>query len=163
MEPQVNYQKFAILYVDDEDLVEDSLVFRYRVGDAAADGLKGDEGTFNMCSFWYAEVLARRDIGEEATRRFADQILSSTGRLERFLKQHHQLSALSARVLEINPRHPLIRRMAAMAGAEERRDEVGEIIDLLLDQARIAEGEPLPDPGAFSRRMSAVLAKGLAS
>jgi GH15 family glucan-1,4-alpha-glucosidase len=41
------------------NLVEDSLVFRYRIGKAAADGLTGDEGTFNMCSFWYAEVLAR--------------------------------------------------------------------------------------------------------
>ena len=43
----------------DEDLVDDSLVYRYKVGDAASDGLSGDEGTFNMCSFWYAEVLAR--------------------------------------------------------------------------------------------------------
>jgi GH15 family glucan-1,4-alpha-glucosidase len=42
-----------------ESLVEDSLVFRYRIGDAAADGLMGEEGTFTMCSFWYAEVLAR--------------------------------------------------------------------------------------------------------
>jgi GH15 family glucan-1,4-alpha-glucosidase len=43
----------------EEDLVEDSLVFRYKIGHAADDGLDGDEGTFNMCSFWYAEVLAR--------------------------------------------------------------------------------------------------------
>ena len=84
-------------------------------------------------------------------------------RLERFLRQHHQLNALSARVLEINPRHPLIRRLAAMAGEEGRREAVGETIDLLLDQARIVEGEPLPDPGAFSRRMSAFLARGLAA
>jgi len=41
------------------DLVEDSLVFRYRPHDAAPDGLVGDEGTFNMCSFWYVEALAR--------------------------------------------------------------------------------------------------------
>ena len=34
---------------------------------------------------------------------------------------------------------------------------------LLLDQARIVEGEPLPDPGAFSRRMSTYLARGLSS
>jgi GH15 family glucan-1,4-alpha-glucosidase len=42
-----------------ESLVEDSLVFRYRIRDAAADGLMGAEGTFTMCSFWYAEALAR--------------------------------------------------------------------------------------------------------
>jgi molecular chaperone HtpG len=66
-------------------------------------------------------------------------------------------------VLEINPRHPLIRRMAAMVGEEGLREAVGETIDLLLDQARIVEGEPLPDPGAFSRRMSSFLAKGLAA
>ena len=43
----------------EEDLVDDSLVFRYRIGAVPADGLAGEEGTFNMCSFWYAEVLAR--------------------------------------------------------------------------------------------------------
>jgi len=43
----------------EEDLVDDSLVYRYKIGTAADDGLGGDEGTFNMCSFWYAEVLAR--------------------------------------------------------------------------------------------------------
>jgi GH15 family glucan-1,4-alpha-glucosidase len=41
------------------DLVEDSLVFRYRIGQAAPDGLDGGEGTFTACSFWYAEALAR--------------------------------------------------------------------------------------------------------
>jgi GH15 family glucan-1,4-alpha-glucosidase len=43
----------------EEDLVDDSLVFRYRLRDAASDGLRGEEGTFTMCSFWYCEVLAR--------------------------------------------------------------------------------------------------------
>jgi GH15 family glucan-1,4-alpha-glucosidase len=40
-------------------LVEDSLVFRYRSSQAAPDGLRGSEGTFSMCSFWYVECLAR--------------------------------------------------------------------------------------------------------
>jgi molecular chaperone HtpG len=84
-------------------------------------------------------------------------------RLERFLKQHHQLDELSKRVLEINPRHPLIGRMAALAADETQHPALGDLAELLLDQARIVEGEPLPDPGAFSRRMSAFLARGLAA
>ena len=42
-----------------EDLVDDSLVYRYKTDAAASDGLSGEEGTFNMCSFWYVECLAR--------------------------------------------------------------------------------------------------------
>ena len=40
-------------------LVEDSLVYRYLPSKAAPDGLRGGEGTFSMCSFWYVEALAR--------------------------------------------------------------------------------------------------------
>jgi GH15 family glucan-1,4-alpha-glucosidase len=43
----------------EQDLVEDSFVRRYRIGEAAPDGLRGSEGTFNMCSFWYVECLSR--------------------------------------------------------------------------------------------------------
>jgi GH15 family glucan-1,4-alpha-glucosidase len=43
----------------EENLVEDSLVYRYRPEKAAADGLHGHEGTFSPCSFWYVECLAR--------------------------------------------------------------------------------------------------------
>ena len=82
-------------------------------------------------------------------------------RLERFLKQHQQLEELSRRILEINPRHELIRQMASRAADESQRGALGDLAELLLDQARIVEGEPLPDPGAFSRRMSAFLARGL--
>ncbi len=39
-------------------LVSDSLVFRYNL-EHSADGLMGDEGTFNMCTFWLVEALTR--------------------------------------------------------------------------------------------------------
>ena len=84
-------------------------------------------------------------------------------RLERFLKQHSQIDKLSRRVLEINGQHELTRRMAAMATDEASGIQFDELARLLLDQARIVEGEPIPDPGAFSRRMSSFLAKGLAA
>jgi GH15 family glucan-1,4-alpha-glucosidase len=41
------------------DLVSDSLVYRYHLGESFSDGLTGQEGTFSMCSFWYVECLSR--------------------------------------------------------------------------------------------------------
>ncbi len=43
----------------ESDLVEDSRVYRYRVGEAFFDMLAGGEGTFSICSFWYIECVAR--------------------------------------------------------------------------------------------------------
>jgi molecular chaperone HtpG len=81
--------------------------------------------------------------------------------LERLLKQHKQLSAEAKRILEINPIHPLIARLIDLAGKEGASDALGDFAWLLLDQARILEGETLPDPPAFARRLSSLLAKGL--
>ena len=41
----------------DEVLVSDSLVYRYDPA-ASPDGVRGDEGTFSMCTFWYVQALA---------------------------------------------------------------------------------------------------------
>lgn len=44
----------------EEDLVEDSMVYRYRSGGTAApDGLLGIEGTFGIATFWYVEAVGR--------------------------------------------------------------------------------------------------------
>ena len=42
----------------DEELVSDSLVYRYDPA-ASPDGLRGSEGTFSICTFWYVDALAR--------------------------------------------------------------------------------------------------------
>jgi GH15 family glucan-1,4-alpha-glucosidase len=39
-------------------LVSNSLVYRYDVT-TTEDGLSGEEGTFNICSFWLVEALTR--------------------------------------------------------------------------------------------------------
>lgn len=78
--------------------------------------------------------------------------------LERLLKQHKQLEETSPRILEVNPDHPLIKALNDKAGADGTGD-IGEAGALLLDQARILEGETLPDPTAFARRMADVMAK----
>ena len=46
------------------ELVSDSLVYRYNVDDTD-DGLKGDEGTFSICTFWLVEAMTRAGrVGE---------------------------------------------------------------------------------------------------
>ncbi len=47
-------------------LVSNSLVYRYNVNEVN-DGLSGDEGTFNICTFWLVEALTR--AGKEDPKR----------------------------------------------------------------------------------------------
>jgi molecular chaperone HtpG len=82
--------------------------------------------------------------------------------LERLLKQHRQLDSGAKRILELNPRHKLIERLAASVGEAGASDRLAEYAWLLLDQARIVEGESLPDPPAFARRLASLLERGLA-
>ncbi|MEU6009029.1 glycoside hydrolase family 15 protein [Streptomyces sp. NPDC047453] len=51
------------------DLVSDSLVYRYDP-QASPDGVRGDEGTFSICSFWYVEALTRAGRLDEARLAF---------------------------------------------------------------------------------------------
>ena len=77
--------------------------------------------------------------------------------LARMLRQHGEGPGFADRkVLEINPRHALIKRLDSLEG-----EAFAEGAHLLLDQARIVEGEPVPDPVAFARRLSAVMERGL--
>jgi molecular chaperone HtpG len=87
--------------------------------------------------------------------------------LERLLRRHQHggAAAPSPRVLEINPAHPLIRQLAglASAGEEGAAATLRDAAFLLLDQARIVEGEPVGDPVTFSQRMLGFMQKGLGS
>ena len=53
----------------DRELVTDSLVYRYDPG-ASPDGLRGSEGTFSLCTFMYADSLARAGQLEKARSTF---------------------------------------------------------------------------------------------
>lgn len=64
----------STLKVIEEDLVSDSLVYRYRHEKAADDGLDHGEGTFSMCSFWYIECLSRAGQLQKARLYFEKMI-----------------------------------------------------------------------------------------
>src|SRR5512144_2765926 len=51
------------------DLISDSLVYRYDPV-ASPDWLRGDEGTFSMCSFWHVEALTRAGRLDQARLAF---------------------------------------------------------------------------------------------
>jgi molecular chaperone HtpG len=83
--------------------------------------------------------------------------------LERLLKRHGQLKEGMPRVLELNPKHPVIGKLATRArGDAAAQDAVlKDAAHLLLDQARIIEGEGPADPAAFARRLGTVMASAL--
>ncbi|MBN9277960.1 MAG: molecular chaperone HtpG, partial [Hyphomicrobium sp.] len=80
--------------------------------------------------------------------------------LERML-QRQQRGINVKPILEINPGHPLI---AAIDRARLATDQivVDDLAHLLLDQARIVEGELPTDPARFTERLNRYLVAGLA-
>ncbi len=86
--------------------------------------------------------------------------------LERMLKKHQQqrseVGLDTPRILEINPKHELIATLAKAAGKKGAMDDMEDACWLLLDQARIVEGEPPADPAVFAKRLAKVMSLGVA-
>lgn len=83
--------------------------------------------------------------------------------LERMLKRAGQLQQTTPRVLELNPTHQIIIKLAERAKADENAQDalLKDAAHLLLDQARISEGEAPADALEFSRRLTAVMSIAL--
>jgi GH15 family glucan-1,4-alpha-glucosidase len=69
----------------DGELVSDSLVYRYDPS-ASPDGLRGSEGTFNLCSFFYVEALARSGRLSQARYAF-DKMLTYANHVGLFAEE----------------------------------------------------------------------------
>jgi len=70
---------------DNGGLVSNSLVHRYNVKETA-DGLKGAEGTFNICTFWLVEALTRAGQVDRARLKF-EQMLGYANHLGLYAEQ----------------------------------------------------------------------------
>ena len=82
--------------------------------------------------------------------------------LERLMRNHQQQTAFaSTRILELNPYHPLIIKLADMVMEETNRPKVIEISKILLDQAKIAEGESISDPAFYVSKLSDYILKAM--
>lgn len=78
-------------------------------------------------------------------------------RMERYLIEQKQLAGASAKILEINPNHKIVLKIGAGLKKNDNQDENASLVHLLYDQACIIEGEPVPDAGAFSKRLNSIL------
>jgi len=70
-------------------LVANALVYRYNTHETT-DGLDGDEGTFNICTFWLVEALTRSGQMDEARLMF-EQMLGYANHLGLYAEEtgHH--------------------------------------------------------------------------
>jgi molecular chaperone HtpG len=76
--------------------------------------------------------------------------------MQRILRRHGRPGMSLPPTLELNPRHKLIRSLAAQADAGE---DVTDPAHMLLDLARIGDGDMPADPAAFARRVTEALSK----
>jgi molecular chaperone HtpG len=81
--------------------------------------------------------------------------------MQHMLKKSQDYEKRHQHILEINAGHPIILKMRGMAANDAADDLLKDTAFLLLDQAKIIEGEPLKNPTEFVRRMSLAIEKGL--
>ncbi|MFT3666646.1 molecular chaperone HtpG [Piscinibacter sp.] len=74
-----------------------------------------------------------------------------SGHLARLLKQAGQEAPKAMPILEVNAEHALVKRLESSAHFDE-------LAQVLFDQALLAEGGTLEDPGAYLKRVNALLA-----
>jgi molecular chaperone HtpG len=95
-----------------------------------------------------AESPACLVAGEHGPDRRLERILAQAGRAD-----------ISKPVLEINPQHALIDTLAKRFKADGDKSLIEDAAWLLLDEARLMDGEALTDAAAFAARLTRVLAK----
>lgn len=152
--PQVlpNYKGYAIKHISQADV---DMTWK-------REEKKADEGSLNKLCEFMSEVL-KNEVGKViSTEKLTTSPVSLTVEggqmslhLERLMRNHQQQTAFaSTRILELNPYHPLIIKLSDMIMNDENKVKVEEITKVLLDQSKVAEGEPISDPSFYAEKIS---------
>lgn len=130
---------------------------------------KADEAKLKTLTEFMAELF-KNEVGKVVTtEKLTKSPVSLTVEngqmsihLERLMRNHQQQTAFaSTRILELNPYHPLIIRLSEMVGVEADKAKVEEVSKILLDQAKIAEGEAIGDPSFYAETVSNYILKAI--
>ena len=73
--------------------------------------------------------------------------------MQRILKEAGHAMPSSKPVLEINPDHPIVKKL----DVEKSKKKFDDWSDILFDQALLAEGGQLEDPSGFVMRMNKLM------
>lgn len=153
-----NYKGYPIKHVSQADI--DLKMER--------DTPRADEGSLKKLTDFMAELF-KDEVGKVvATEKLTSSPVSLTVEngqmsihLERLMRNHQQQTAFaSSRILEVNPYHPLIIKLADSMFDKSQKQTVEEVSRLLLDQAKIAEGEAISDSSFFSEKLSDYILRG---
>jgi molecular chaperone HtpG len=113
-------------------------------------------------------VLGDRIASVRASRRLTDSpacLVTQEGgvapHIERMLRARQLEIPPNRRILEINAEHPIVVGLGALALREPESERVAEYVELLYDQALLAEGSPVDDPAKFARRVSELMVLAL--
>ena len=129
---------------------------------------RADEGSLKKLTDYMSELFKDQVNKVVPTEKLTKSPVSLTVEngqmsihLERLMRNHQQQTAFaSARILEVNPYHPLIIKLADSMFDETQKQNVEEVARLLLDQAKIAEGEAISDSSFFSEKLSDYILRG---
>ncbi len=108
-----------------------------------------------------AELVEDVRVSTRLTESAACLVASEKGvdrQLARILAESGQKGMFGQPVLEINARHPAVAAIATTL-REKGREGAADGLHLLLDLARVADGDAPVDPAAFARRLSALIAR----
>ena len=82
---------------------------------------------------------------------------SMPAHLEKIMRQSGKEMPRGKRDLELNPNHPIVKSLAAIAAENPSDARLRDFVVLLYEQSLVAEGSPLDDPSGFTKRLTSLL------
>ncbi len=122
---------------DDKVESEDEPLLK-RIGDVLGDQVESVRASKRLTDSPACLVLGEHDLGLQMRR-----IMEATGQAAPDSKPH----------FEVNLGHPLVERL----GDESDEDRFGDLVSILFDQASLAEGNSVAEPGAYVQRVNKLL------
>ncbi|MGB0844387.1 MAG: molecular chaperone HtpG [Alphaproteobacteria bacterium] len=81
--------------------------------------------------------------------------------MAKLMKAHQQLDKEELRIMELNPKHALVRALSTSVSGNAKMTEVKDIATVLLDLCRVQEGQPIDNPLAFASQVAGLAEKSL--